>query len=152
MCCLLDDLLTLKTWEYFFLHLEILINDISFKDLLFLFFQDFFIKFSEPHGKKNHGVSLSELIKICWPTRRKYNLMKAAHMRAQSRQSCLTLCDSMDYSPPGSSVHGILQARMLEWDAMPFSRLSSQPRGQTHVSCIGRQVLYHQCHLGNPWK
>jgi len=46
----------------------------------------------------------------------------------KSLQSCLTLCDPMDYSPPGSSVHGILQARILEWVAMPFSRRSSQPR------------------------
>ena len=47
---------------------------------------------------------------------------------------------------PGSSVHGILQARTLQWVAMPSSRGSSQPRDQTHiscVSCIGRQVLYH---------
>ena len=61
-------------------------------------------------------------------------------------QSCLTLCDPMDYSPPGSSVHGILQARILEWVAMPSSRGSSQLRDQTpisYVSCIGRQVLYH---------
>ena len=43
-------------------------------------------------------------------------------------QSCLTLCDPMDYSLPGSSVHGILQARILEWVAIPFSRVSSQPR------------------------
>ena len=43
-------------------------------------------------------------------------------------QSCLILCDFMDCSPPGSSVHGILQARILEWVAMPFSRVSSQPR------------------------
>ena len=43
-------------------------------------------------------------------------------------KSCLTLCDPMDYSPPGSSVHGILQARILVWVAMPFSRGSSQPR------------------------
>ena len=42
-------------------------------------------------------------------------------------QSCLPLCDPMD-SPPGSSVHGILQARILEWVTMPFSRGSSQPR------------------------
>ena len=42
--------------------------------------------------------------------------------------SCLTLCDPMDCSPPGSSVHGILQARTLEWVAVPFSRASSQPR------------------------
>ena len=42
----------------------------------------------------------------------------------------------MDCSPPGSSVHGILQARILEWVTIPFSRDSSQPRDQTHVSCI----------------
>ena len=51
-------------------------------------------------------------------------------------QLCLTLCDPMDYSPLGSSVHGILQARTLEWVAIPFSRESSQPRGWTWVSCI----------------
>ena len=43
-------------------------------------------------------------------------------------QSCPTLCDPMDSSPPGSSVHGILQARILEWVAISFSRGSSQPR------------------------
>ena len=61
-------------------------------------------------------------------------------------QSCLTLYDPMDHSLPGSSVHGILQARILAWVAMPSSRGSSQPRDLTHVpyvSCIGRQVLYH---------
>ena len=51
-------------------------------------------------------------------------------------QSCLTLCDPVDYSLPGSSVHGILQARILEWVAISFSRGSSQPRNQTQVSCI----------------
>ena len=51
-------------------------------------------------------------------------------------QSCLTLFDSMDCSPPGSSVHGILQARVLEWVAMPSSRVSSWPRDQTPVSHI----------------
>ena len=50
-------------------------------------------------------------------------------------QSCLTLCNPMDCSQPGSSVHGILQARILEWIAMPSSRGSSQPRNQTRVSC-----------------
>ena len=49
-------------------------------------------------------------------------------------QSCPTLCDSMDYSLPGSSVHGILQARILEWVAFPFSRRSSQPRDWNQVS------------------
>ena len=51
-------------------------------------------------------------------------------------QSCLTLCDPMHCSPPGSSVHGILQGRILGWVAMPFSRGSSQPRDQTQVSWI----------------
>ena len=61
-------------------------------------------------------------------------------------QSCLTLCNPMHCSPPGSSVHGILQARILEWVAMPSSRGSSWPRDQTQVSCtacIGRWILYH---------
>ena len=51
-------------------------------------------------------------------------------------QLCPTLCDPMDYSLPGSSVHGILQARILEWVAIPFSRGSSQPRDRTWFSCI----------------
>ena len=60
----------------------------------------------------------------------------------------------MDYSPPGSSVHGIFQARILKWVSMSTSRGSFQPRDHTHVSyisCISRQVLYHQCHLGSPF-
>ena len=48
-------------------------------------------------------------------------------------QSCSTLCDTMDCSPPGSSVHGILQARILQWVAISFSRGPSQPRNQTLV-------------------
>ena len=50
-------------------------------------------------------------------------------------QSCPTLCNSLDRSPPGSSVHGIRQARILEWIAIPFSRGSSQPRVWTRVAC-----------------
>ena len=49
--------------------------------------------------------------------------------------SCPTLCDPMDYSLPGFSVHRILQARILEWVAIPFSRRSSQLRDQTWVFC-----------------
>ena len=45
--------------------------------------------------------------------------------------------------PPGSSDRGILQARMLEWVAIPFSRVSSPPRDPTHLSCIARWILYH---------
>ena len=66
-------------------------------------------------------------------------------------QSCLALCDPMDCSLSGSSVHGILQARILEWVAISFSRGSSQPRDQTQVSrIVGRQTLYHLSHQGSP--
>ena len=51
-------------------------------------------------------------------------------------QSCLTLCDLMDSTQPSSSVHGIFQARILEWVAISFSRGSSRPRDQTRVSHI----------------
>ena len=51
-------------------------------------------------------------------------------------QSCLTLCDPMDCSIPGSSIHGIFQARVLEWVAISFSRGSSRPRNWTQVSLI----------------
>ena len=64
-------------------------------------------------------------------------------MCAKSLQLCLSLCDPVDCSPPGSSVHRILQARILEWVAMSSFRRSSQPRDRTCVSCIDRQVLYH---------
>ena len=67
-----------------------------------------------------------------------------ACMHAKSFQSRLTLCDPMDCSLPGSSVHGILQARILAWVATPPSRGNSWPRDQTHlscVSCIGRQFF-----------
>ena len=55
---------------------------------------------------------------------------------AKSLQSCLTLCNPMDYSLPGSPVHGILQARILEWVTVSSARGSSQPREWTWVSCI----------------
>ena len=55
-------------------------------------------------------------------------------MCVQSSQFCSTLCDPMDYNPPGSSVHGILQESMLEWVAMPSSRGSFQPRDMSRVS------------------
>ena len=55
-------------------------------------------------------------------------------MLAESLQSCPTLCDPMDCSPTGFSAHGILQARTLEWIAMPLSRGSSLPRDRAPVS------------------
>ena len=61
-------------------------------------------------------------------------------------QSCPTLWNPVDCSPPGSSVHRIFQARILEWAAISLSRGSSRPRGRTQVSCVScfsRQILYH---------
>ena len=58
-------------------------------------------------------------------------------------QSCLTFCDPMDYSLPGSSVHEIFQIRIPERVAISYSRGSSGSRDQTCISCIGRQILYH---------
>ena len=56
-------------------------------------------------------------------------------------QLCPTLCNPMDCSAPGSSVCGIFQARTLERDAISSSRVSSQPRDRTHVSCFGRWIF-----------
>ena len=75
------------------------------------------------------------------------------HVCAKPLQSCPTLCDPVDCSLSGSSVHGLLQARILERVAMTSFRGSSRSRDQirvSYISCIGRQVLYHQHHLGSP--
>ena len=64
----------------------------------------------------------------------------------KSLQSCPTLYNPKDYRLPGSSVHRILQARILEWVAVPSSRGSSRPRDRnciSYISCIGRKALYH---------
>ena len=67
-------------------------------------------------------------------------------------QACPTLCDPVDYSPPGSSIHGIFPARILEWVAISYSRVSSRPRDQTHLL----HLLHWQVdslplgHLGSP--
>ena len=65
------------------------------------------------------------------------------YMLAKLLQSCLTLCNPLDHSLPGSSVHGILQASILEWVALSSSGESSGPRDRARVSCLGSQVLYH---------
>ena len=90
-----------------------------------------------------HGVAKSQSVST-FPLLRR---MPSFWIRVQTHahtQSCPTLCDPMDCSPPGFSVHGILQARILEWVAISFSRGSSQPKDQTHISCIsynGRQIF-----------
>ena len=64
--------------------------------------------------------------------------------------SCLTPCDPVACSPPVFSVHGILQAKLLEWVAILFPRRSSQPRDRTWVLLHYRQILYHLSHQGSP--
>ena len=66
---------------------------------------------------------------------------------AKSLQSCLTLCNPMDCSPPGSSVHEILQARILEWLVIFFSQ-QDLPNPGIELDC--RQILYSLSHQGSP--
>ena len=70
-----------------------------------------------------------------WTAACQFRLFPTNSRSAKSFQFYLTFCDSMDGSPTGSSVHGILQARMLDWVAMPSSRGSSQPKDRTHIFC-----------------
>ena len=83
---------------------------------------------------------------MCWCQRRRTTLEEEQGHNLQMvnviniewvcAQSCWTLCDPTDCSPPGSSVHGISQTRTLEWVAISSSRGSSRPRNQTHISCL----------------
>ena len=68
-------------------------------------------------------------------------LKKKTNPKVLVTQSCLTLYNTMDYSLPGSSVHGLLQERILEWAAVPSSRGSSQPRDRTSVSYIASEFF-----------
>ena len=71
--------------------------------------------------------------------------------KSEVTQSCPTLCNPMDCSLPGSSVHGILQARILEWVAISFSRVSSWPSDQSQVSRIASGSLLSEP-PGKPWR
>ena len=81
------------------------------------------------------------------------NSSKMSCVSAQSLSHVQLFAAPMDCSPPGSSVHGISQARVLEWVAIPFFRESSQPQDRTCVSWIGRQILYHwaTCEAPQKW-
>ena len=78
----------------------------------------------------------SQSIRHNWATELTECIKKERKKDSEVAHSCPTLCNPIDCSPPGSSVHGILQARILEWVAVSFSRGSSQPRDRTWVSCI----------------
>ena len=74
---------------------------------------------------------------LCWAKEageKSYTWFHSYRVLTLVTQLCLTLCDPMYGSPPGSSVHGILQERILEWASIPFSRESFQPRDWTQVS------------------
>ena len=76
-------------------------------------------------------------------------VMKWKEVEVLVTQSCLTLCNPMNCSLPDSSVHGILQARILKWVALPFARGSSQPRNWTRGFLHWRQILYSLSHQGS---
>ena len=74
----------------------------------------------------------------------RYMICKFSHSLLLLFSCCVWLfCNSMDCSPLGFFIHGISQARILEWVTVSFSRGSSWPRDRTHTTCICRQILYH---------
>ena len=94
-------------------------------------------RYSMFSGRKNQYCENDHITKCnlqnqCDP----YQIINGIFHRVLVTQSCPTLCNPTDCSSPGSSVHEIFQARILEWVAISFSRGSSQPRDQTWVSCI----------------
>ena len=84
-----------------------------------------------PHGKEMQKGKMA-----VWGGLTKSSEKKRSEKWSEVTQSCPTLCNPVDCSPSGSSAHGILQARILKWVAISFSRGSSWPRDRTQVSCI----------------
>ena len=99
------------------------------------------------------GIPLDKAVMILasdfWPQETLLNVCVCAGMCVWA-QSNLTLSSPTDCSPPGFSVHRILQAKILEWVSISFSRGSSWTRDQTWVSCIGRQISLPLSHWGSP--
>ena len=85
---------------------------------------------------KNTGVGCHALLQRIFPTQESNPGLPHSRQILYHLSQCPTLWDPMDCSPPGSLVHGIFQAWILEWVAIPFSRGSSWPRDRTQVSCI----------------
>ena len=112
--------------------------------------------FSSVHRKKSHESRLCSLtcpVFIRPPLEAEiscrysgsetvFNVLLTQESEVWMAQSPQTLCNPMDCSPPGSSVHGISQARILEWVAISFSRGSSLPRDWTWVSCVAGRFFF----------
>ena len=104
--------------------------------------------FPKPNLHQKRSWSPFSGLLLVWSTTAFWILMKPLHLRSMLSKSMkwsemkwkslssVQLCNPKDCSLPGSPVHGILEARILEWVAIPFSRVSSWPRDQTRVSCI----------------
>ena len=144
--------------SYFFFYFK-LINDknhhqfhISHRDVLRKeeLWKLSWFKYQGNLSSSSLGASIYQLIiSFIWSYRICYNFCVCACTQLHP-----TLCDPMDYSPPGSSVHGNFRAGILELVGISFSKRSSWPRDRTHISCsscISRRILYY-CHLGSPMR
>ena len=115
----------------------------SFRDQIFIIWENFIFFFEKT-------LTIHTQNYLDWENRWIMNILYPHWCKgcehAKLLQLCLTLCDPVDCSLPGSSLREILQARILEWVAVSFPRGFSCPRDRTHVSCVsctGWQVLYH---------
>ena len=107
--------------------------------------------FLDPTYKQYHimfvflGLIYFLIVPRAWSGGTKWGIMIGIYTlgACSVAQSCPTLCNPMDCSPPGSSVHGALQGRTLEWVAMPSSRGSSRPRDRTLISCTAGGFCTH---------
>ena len=95
----------------------------------------------QEEGKDCSRWSLSSLFSLTFYEPVNYYKNFLDQSESEVAQSCPTLCNPVDCSPPGSSICGILQVRILEWVAVSFSRESSWPRVRTPVSCIAGRFL-----------
>ena len=132
----------LRIFSYTVGHLHIFFEETSVH-LLWLFFKMMMLlKCCTQYASKFGKLSSAHRTGKCqfsFQSQRKAmpkNVKSKESERSEVTQSCPTLCDPMDYSLPGSSIHGIFQARVLEWVAISFSRGSLWPRDQTQVSHI----------------
>ena len=106
------------------------------------------VQFSHPYMITGKTIALTRGTFVGKVMSLIFNMLSESE--SEVTQLCPTLCDSMNCSLLGSSVHGILQARALEWVAISFFRGSSRPRDRTWVSHIVGKRFYHLSHQGSP--